>query len=220
MAIPIASSPPPGWDPEGIDLLLGLFPEGQLSEIVGPWSSGTGSLLIALLARATATGRLVALVDAGDAFDPASAVAAGADLAALLWVRCGGRLKAAFGAADLLARCPGLAVVALDLGDLPVTHRHPVPPVTYLRLQRAVEGNATILVLRTPHRMAGSVARLVVSVRGLTSRWIGLPRPMRLAGVRSEIEMLRSKAVPPSPHPSPAEGGRGSGRVWSIEWRL
>src|SRR5262245_23457926 len=53
MAIPIESSPPPGWDREGIDDLLGLFPPGRLSEIVGPRSSGGSSLLLALVARIT-----------------------------------------------------------------------------------------------------------------------------------------------------------------------
>jgi hypothetical protein len=218
MAIPIESSPPPGWDAGGIDLLLGQFPQGHLSEIVGPWSSGSSSLLVGLLARATATGRLVALVDTGDAFDPASAVAAGADLGTLLWVRCGGRLKAAFSAADLLARCPGLAMVALDLGELPPTRRHPAPPAAYLRLQRAVEGTATVLVLRTPHRLAGSVARLVVSVRGVNACWVGRARPTRLAGLRSQAQVLRSSARAVSPRCCPSEGG--SLGEWTIEWRL
>ena len=34
------SLPPPGWDREGLDGLLNAFPEGRLSEIVGPRSSG------------------------------------------------------------------------------------------------------------------------------------------------------------------------------------
>ncbi|MGH7317372.1 MAG: hypothetical protein ACREJS_14040, partial [Candidatus Rokuibacteriota bacterium] len=103
MAIPIESSPPPGWgDREGIDGLLGLFPPGRLSEVVGPRSSGGSSLLLALIARITAPGSQgggqVAFVDGMDALDPASAAAAGADLSALLWVKCGGRLRVALSA--------------------------------------------------------------------------------------------------------------------------
>src|SRR6266705_3996680 len=116
MATPTESLPPPGWDREGLDSLLNAFSEGRLSEIVGPLSSGGGSLLLAFLARATSRGGLVALVDGADAFDPETAARAGLDLRALLWVRCGGRLKPAWRAADLLARCPGFAAVALDVG--------------------------------------------------------------------------------------------------------
>src|SRR5215469_8301959 len=91
MVTSIVSSPPPGWDGEGLDGLLAAFLPGRLSEIVGPRSSGGGSLLLALLSRASARGGLVALVDATDALDPLTAERAGLDLRALLWVRCGGR---------------------------------------------------------------------------------------------------------------------------------
>src|SRR5437763_17189005 len=67
--------------------LGGGFPRGQLSELVGPRSSGRTSVLLRLLAAATARGELAALVDAGDRFDVASAAAAGIDLEQLLWVR-------------------------------------------------------------------------------------------------------------------------------------
>src|SRR5262252_7461895 len=154
MIIPIESSPPPGWDPGGTDLLLDAFPAGRLSEIVGPWSSGATSLLLALIARITASGHHAALVDGADAFDPASARAAGVDLAKLLWVKCGGRLRAAFNAADLLARCPGFALVALDLGESPLIRREPIPPAHYRRLKIAAEQGRSTLVLRVPHPLA------------------------------------------------------------------
>src|SRR5258708_18578433 len=67
--------------------LGGGFPRGQLSELVGPRSSGRTSLLLQMMAAATARGELVALVDALDMFDVQSAASAGADLAPLLWIR-------------------------------------------------------------------------------------------------------------------------------------
>lgn len=210
MATPIESSPPPGWGPRGIDLLLGAFPAGQLSEIVGPRSSGGSSLLLALVARTTASGHHVALVDGADAFDPASALAAGADLSRLLWVRCGGRLRAAFSAADLLARCPGFALVALDLGDLPLIRREPIAPALWPRLRIAAEQGDTILVLRVPYRLAGSAAALAVSMRRLESHWIGRPHPTRLAGLASEALVLRSRALPAG----------GKKKHWLIQWQL
>ena len=46
-------------------------------------------MLLLALARATQRGEVCALVDASDAFDPASAAAAGMEMSRLLWVRCG-----------------------------------------------------------------------------------------------------------------------------------
>jgi hypothetical protein len=67
-----------------------------------------------------------------------------------------------------------------------------------------VEGSPTAVVLRAPERLTGSLAALVVSVRRVRSRWSGHPRPTRLAGVVSRVEVLRARA------PGAA--------CWSIEW--
>src|SRR2546425_3338965 len=92
---------------------------GTITEIVGELSSGRTSLMTACLRDVTAAGGMAALVDADGAFDPASAARAGVVLAHLLWVRCGGRREAALAATDLLARCPGWALVAPDAGGTP-----------------------------------------------------------------------------------------------------
>jgi hypothetical protein len=227
MDIPIESSPPPGWEREGIDGLLGLFAPGRLSEIVGPRSSGASSLLLALIARITTSdcsrgssrgssggsregGGQVAFVDGKDALDPTSIAAAGADLSALLWVRCGGRLRVALSAADLLARCPGFALVVLDLDDL-----GPVPASAAIRLQRAVEGTDTILIVRSERHREGSPASLVLATRRLASQWMGLCQLTRLAGLRSEVSISRSRLHSLSPL------GRGPGEgSWTLDWTL
>jgi hypothetical protein len=67
--------------------LGGGLARGQLSEIVGPRSSGRTSLVLSAMAGAASRGELVALVDTFDTFDPPSARACGLDLARLLWVR-------------------------------------------------------------------------------------------------------------------------------------
>src|SRR5579864_4132593 len=71
-----------------VDSACGGLPRGAITEIVGPASSGRTTLLYSILAEATARGEACALVDASDAFDPASAAAAGADFQQLLWIRC------------------------------------------------------------------------------------------------------------------------------------
>jgi recombination protein RecA len=72
-----------------LDALTGGLPRGCLTEICGTASSGRTSVLLCALARATRHGEVCALVDASDAFDPASAAAAGMEMNRLLWVRCG-----------------------------------------------------------------------------------------------------------------------------------
>jgi hypothetical protein len=207
MAIPIESSPPPGWEREGIDGLLGLFPPGRLSEIVGPRSSGASSLLLAFIARITTQGGgQVAFVDGMDALDPASAAAAGVDLSALLWVKCGGRLRVALSAADLLVRCPGFALVVLDLDEL-----GPLPASAHIRLQRAVEGGDTILIIRTARHREGSPASLVLTTRRLAPRWMGVRPLTRLAGLRSEVSIFRSR---------PSQTHTLSSKAWTLDWTL
>ena len=228
MAIPIESSPPPGWEREGIDGLLGLFPPGRLSEIVGPRSSGASSLLLALIARITTSGSQgggqVAFVDGMDALDPASAAAAGVDLSALLWVKCGGRLRVALSAADLLVRCPGFALVVLDLDEL-----GPMPASAHMRLQRAVEGGDTILITRSARHREGSPASLVLATRRLAPRWMGLRPLTRLAGLRSEVSIFRSRPshthtlAPPGRGQGEGlkgEGLKGEGGRWTLDWTL
>ena len=72
-----------------LDTLTGGLPRGCLTEICGPASSGRTTLLLAALAAATQRGEFCAVVDASDALDPQSAMAAGVELDRLLWVRCG-----------------------------------------------------------------------------------------------------------------------------------
>jgi hypothetical protein len=67
--------------------LGGGWRRGEVSEILGPRSSGRTSVLLATMAAATTRGEIVGLVDATDRFDPASALEAGVDLDRVLWVR-------------------------------------------------------------------------------------------------------------------------------------
>jgi hypothetical protein len=86
-----------------IDALAGGLPRGCLTEIFGPASSGRTTLLLAALTAATRRGEVCAVVDASDAFDPLSAVAAGIDLDRLLWVRCREELPQSHPSASLKA---------------------------------------------------------------------------------------------------------------------
>jgi len=71
-----------------LDSLTGGLARGCLTEICGSASSGRTSILLRVLAQATQRGEVCALIDASDAFHPASAAAAGVEMSRLLWVRC------------------------------------------------------------------------------------------------------------------------------------
>jgi len=71
------------------ELLKGGLPGGAVSELVGPECSGRTSVALSFLAQMTQAAKVCAWIDVSNTFDPASAAAAGIDLARLLWVRCG-----------------------------------------------------------------------------------------------------------------------------------
>ncbi len=148
-------------------------PRGCLTEIIGARSSGRATLLMRILAVATARGEICALVDAEDSFDPASASAAGADLARLLWVRCAHNAEHALKAADLLIQGRGLGVVALDLGETsPATARR-ISLTSWFRLRRAVEHTPSVLVAVAQQSNAKTCASLVLECRRERARWSG-----------------------------------------------
>jgi hypothetical protein len=158
----------------------GGFPRGHLSELVGPRSSGKTTLMLAALAAATARGELVALVDALDMLDVASAEEAGIDLTRLLWIRghvvtspglCRDMnqraLEQAIKALTLVLQAGNFGVVAFDAADAPSDALRRLPFTTWLRLQRMVEGRQTACVLVGGEPMARSSAGLTVKLEAV-----------------------------------------------------
>ena len=185
----------------------GGLPRGQLSDMVGPHSSGRTTLLLQMLAAATRRGEMTALVDTFDRLDLASVVAAGVDLDRLLWIRGhtisrsqGAGLRPQSGAwppgpevlvdrliaralkaLNLVLQAGGFGVVALDLADASPGALHRIPFTTWLRVQRAVEGSATACVLVAPQPLARSAGGLTLALDGRT-QWAGQPRSQAEAG--------------------------------------
>lgn len=158
--------------------LGGGLPRGHLSEIVGPRSSGRTSLLLQTMAVATARGELVALVDALDMFDAASAASAGIDLTHLLWIRghvvinpglCRDlnqrAMEQAVKALGLVLQAGNFGLVVLDLGEAPPDAVRRLPFTTWLRLQRMVEGSQTACVLAGQDPMSRSSAGLSIKLQ-------------------------------------------------------
>jgi RecA DNA recombination protein len=182
----------------------GGFPRGQLSEITGTRSSGRASLVIRMLAAATARGELVALVDALDMFDVASAAQAGVDLDRLLWIRghvvshpgfCRDMnqraMEEAIRALALVLSAGNFGLVVLDAAESPLEALKRLPFTTWLRLQRLIEGRQTVCVLTAGEPVARSAAGLTVKMRraegsGLKAEGSGL----KAEGVRLNAQLF------------------------------
>lgn len=226
LARPLTPSLPPSAEfldeyavgPTGVPALdarlPGGFPRGQLSELVGQRSSGRTSLVLRLLAAATARGELVALVDALDMFDVESAATAGVDLERLLWIRgfvvmnpgmCRDMnqraMEQAVRALTLVLQAGNFGLVVFDAVDAPAEALRRLPFTTWLRLQRMVEGRQTICVLAGAERMARSSAGLTLRLGmkeqglGMTDQGTGIRFAGRLfEGLDIHARVIRARA--------------------------
>ena len=179
-----------------IDTLLGGgFARGQLSEIVGPPSSGRTSLLLSLLAQTTSgAGELAAVVDRADAFDPLSAQVAGVDLTRILWVRVR-ETQEALRSTERLLETEGLPLVLLDLDPPPrsaqKTASQPVPQPAWTRLSRLATGTKSALLVLSRQRQVSHAARMVLELKPEKPHFEGSP-PL-LTEFESQAVVLRHK---------------------------
>lgn len=191
----------------GFDGAFGGIPRGSVTDIFGPASSGRTSLMLSVMAEATAREEFCALVDASDAFDPASGARAGVALERLLWIRCGGNAEHALKATDLLLQAGGFGLVAMDLGDVAPETARRISLASWYRLRRAIEHTPTALVVveRAPH--ARACATLALECRRSGVRWSGAAgcsellrgvafaverrKPLQPAGAMLEARTLR-----------------------------
>jgi hypothetical protein len=195
-----------------LDSLTGGLARGCLTEICGTASSGRTSVLLFALARATERGEVCALVDASDAFDPASAAAAGMAMSRLLWVRCGekhpsrkppsaswknrrgnppcqrweSQLGQMLKVTDLLLQSNGFGMIALDLGDIPVESARRIPLASWFRFRRAVEHTPTALLVLEQQPIAGSCSSMLVKVSSVSPQLSG-NRPAHSDPPHSEL---------------------------------
>jgi hypothetical protein len=201
--------------------LGGGIPLGHFSEIVGPRSSGRTSLLMAMLAAATARGELAALVDTFDMFDVESMAAAGVRLDRLLWVRgetstsafpppTAGRrqpgadraIERALKATNLILQAGGMSMVALDLADAPMHALRRIPMTTWLRLQKVLEGQQAAAIVTGTAPMGRSAGGVTLALARAGTRDMGHgargseDRGPLLPGIESEVRIQRARLVP------------------------
>jgi hypothetical protein len=175
-----------GYLPTGIasldEMLGGGWPRAALAELCGRRSSGRTAILYASLARATAAGQTVALVDSGGSLDPRFAAAAGIALPRLLWIRS--TPEQALKATDLVVSAGCFQLVALDFGD----QRPRAPSAAWIRLRHGAERQRTSILVASPASAMGSFAAATIELAAAAPRFEYL-----LTGLRSQAMCVRGK---------------------------
>jgi hypothetical protein len=178
--------------PSGIPRLD--FPCGAVTEIYGPPSSGRTTLLLSALAQATVREEVCALVDMDDAFDPASAAAAGVVLDRLLWIRCGGKPDSTLKVTDLLLQGGGFGMVVMDLGNTPPETARRIPPASWFRFRHAIQNTRSVLLVveQGPYARSCATQSLETSRQAVT--WSGTAGCSQLlGGMRLQVEQHKPR---------------------------
>jgi hypothetical protein len=208
------------------DNAAGGLPRGQVSEVVGPASSGRTSVAWAALAAATRRGESVALIDTFDRFDPPTAHACGLDLSRLLWVRGQAISKTsaaidpawlpgvravtgpgtfiertidrAIKALNLVVQSRVCTLVVLDLIDVPAAAARRLPAATWFRIERAIEGSDTAVMILAAMPIARSTGGRSMMLTGSREPgaviWRGdHDRSRRLAGVAAHATVSAAR---------------------------
>jgi hypothetical protein len=177
------------------DFVQGIasLPRGGITEILGDASSGRTALAHRMLATATLGGEVSAWIDCSDAFDPASAQTAGADLGKLLWVQCGRKLEVALKAADLVLHNGGFGLIVLDLCDASAAGLQRIPLPYWYRLRRAIEHTSSVLLVLGRDAVARSCAARQFELDRPRIEWRGFP-PFQILG-RLEMQAFSRKPM-------------------------
>ncbi len=192
---PASAEPPaPARQPTGIEsldrCLEGGLAKAALTEVVCPkHGMGSGTIIQALVEAAHAAGKPLALVDAGDSFDPDGLT--NEELALLLWIRCH-EPEQAIKATDLLCRDNNLPLVVLDLMMCSERQVRAIPSTYWYRLQRVAEGNGCVALVFTPAPVVGSAACTVRLTRMFGLPALDLLRDQLTASLQMESVRARS----------------------------
>jgi hypothetical protein len=197
---PGALGPPPerlapAGRPDLDAALAGGLRRGHLSEVIGAPSCGRTTIVVEAMAAAAARGEAVALVDACDTFDPASAAARGLDLSRVLWVRETSDASRALKAFSLILQAGGFGLVVLDLADVAPAALRRFPCTTWMRIARIVEGSETVALLVGGERIARSAGGVTVACEPSPVCWLGgTPRARLFTGVAPAPRVVRARA--------------------------
>jgi hypothetical protein len=171
------------------DPLGGGLPQGAITELICSAPSCGGQLLLAhLLVAARAARQRVALIDACDAFDPASHEP---DLYRhVVWVRCA-EVPAALQVTDLVVRDANFGLAVLDLKHADARALRRTPATLWYRLQRAVAPAALVLAVITTRPTVPSAQLRLELTRAFTAAAFARERGDLTAGLTPAIQRQR-----------------------------
>jgi hypothetical protein len=170
--------------------LSGGLPKSAITELIAPEiSSGSASLIHALLQTAQRDGYFVTLIDGADSFDPCSL--GNFSLRHLLWVRCHTAFQA-IKAADLLLRDGNFSLVMVDLVLNSLHELGKIPQSSWYRLQRLVEAIPTVCLILTRVTIVPSAQVKVVLENAWSLR--NLEQENALSQLRFRIERSHRKS--------------------------
>ena len=183
----------------------GGLPRGQVSEVVGPASTGRTSVAWAALAAASRRGESIALIDTFDRFDPPTAQACGIVLSKLLWVRGQAVSKTqsaidpawlpgvravngpgtfvervidrAIKSLNLVVQSGVCTLVVIDLIDVPSPALRRLPASTWFRIERAIEGSDTAVLILAAQPIARSAGGRSITLTGSREPGTGSREP-------------------------------------------
>src|SRR5437016_6630597 len=89
---------------------------------------------------------------------------------------------------DLLLQSNGFGMIALDLGDVPVSSARRIPLASWFRFRRAIEHTPTALLVLEQQPIAGSCSSVLVKVSGARSQVAG----KGLSAVSSQLSENRA----------------------------
>jgi hypothetical protein len=171
----------------------GGFPKSAITELISPQpSTGSASLIHALLQCAQRDRYFLALIDGRDSFDPSAFGPSNASLRHLLWVRCIKTFEA-IKAADLLLRDGNFPLVIVDLVLNAPEELRKIPQTSWYRLQRLVEAASTACLIMSRQSMVSSAQLKIV----LENSWMlsTFDEPNAISRVRFRVRRshLRSE---------------------------
>jgi hypothetical protein len=132
---------------------------------------------------------VVAVVDAADAFHPASARSAGVQLERVLWARPPG-VGEAVRASERLLQARGFAAVLLDATGR-AAEWEALPEAVWQRLTRAAAAGDAALIVVSLRRVTGSHAGLALQLQPRRARFTGTPALFEGIEVEAAIDRQR-----------------------------
>lgn len=173
------------------DALGGGLLTGTLTEFVSAVPSAGSQLSLGSVLLSTRLARQrIALVDAANAFDLETFDDDA--LAHIVWVRCAS-LHECWRAADLAARDPNYAIVAVDVRGFPERALLRTKDSIWVRLQRATEQAETALLVQTTTAIVPNAARRLVFNAPLAQGALTTSRASLVASLPIELQRQRTR---------------------------